>query len=102
MSFFEYKENLDVLTQVSEKAWQLQVDDEDNVYYSNVGICKIYDDATGNVFVEELVSYEIFYNDPGEGFNVNGNGDVWMLKMPDDISLCRLNTGDFVRDENYK
>lgn len=101
MSFFEYKENLDVLTQVSEKAWQLQVDDEDNVYYSNLGICKIYDDATGNVFVEKLVSYEIFPNDPWEGFNVNGNGDVWMLKMFDDISLCRLNTGDFVRDENY-
>lgn len=100
MSFFEYKENLDVLTQVSEKAWQLQVDDEDNVYYSNVGICKIYDDATGNVFVEELVSDNIFDYYTAK-FTVNGNGDIWMLNSHDDISLCRLSSGVFVRDVTY-
>lgn len=103
MSFFEYDQigYKDVLTLVNEKAWQLQVDDEDDVYYSTVGIYKIYDDATDNVFVEELVSREIFGNAPWEGFNVNGNGDVWMLNYGYDISLCRLSSGAFVRDVTY-
>ncbi|MQX26770.1 hypothetical protein GHJ49_03785 [Alistipes sp. dk3620] len=107
MGFFQKPYNGDVVGEVEEKAWKLQTDTNNDVYFPSGGIAKIYDDAIGNVFVEELVSFEMLSNIQTNGYiydmyTVNGNGDVWILGEFSNTSLCRLNSGTFVRGVDYK
>lgn len=101
MGFFAMPYGKDPAAVVKDKSWQIQTDDNYDIYFPAGGVAKIYDDAAGNVFVEELVSSEMFSHGSCEGYTVNGNGDVWMLNECDKTSLCRLNSGTFVRGIDY-
>ena len=98
----------DVPAAIADKAWRLQTDGNNDVYFPAGGIAKIYDDATGNVFVEELVSAEMWPQDYYHHFDyldytVNENGDIWMNDFGRTY-FYRLSSGLFIRggNDNWK
>lgn len=101
MFFFrsDYGESDDISGRVGEKAQLLQVDNDDNVYYPGDGIVKIYETASRDVFVEELVAWEMTNGSSVKPwFRVNGKGDVMFMGTRG--TLCRLTDGSFVPVNN--